>query len=59
MIKAVLIGKMVLPSKFCISVCKEFCHCPIINILNSLMTDGLNPELIDTSNKVDTPALLS
>ena len=59
MIKAVLSGKMVLPSKICILACKEFCHCPIINILNSLITDGLNPELIDASNKVVACALVS
>ena len=43
MIKGVLSGKMVLPSKICISACKEFSHCPLINTLNSLITGGLNP----------------
>ena len=59
MLKDVLSGKMVLPSKICISACKEFCHCPIINILNSLITGSLNPELIDASNKVVALALVS
>ena len=59
MIKRVLSGKMVLPSKICISECKKFCHCPFINILNSLITDGLNPELIEASNKLVALALVS
>ena len=59
MIKGVLSGKMVLPSKICISACKEFCHCPFINILNSLIRGSLNPELIDASNKVVARALVS
>ena len=59
MLKDVLSGKMVLPSKICISACKEFSHCPIINILNSLITGGLNPELIEASNKVVSRALVS
>ena len=59
MIKGVLSGKMVLPSKICISACKEFCHCPFINIFNSLIIGGLNPELIDASNKVVARALVS
>ena len=59
MLKDVLSGKMVLPSKICISACKEFCHCPIINILNSLITGGLNPELLEASNKIVARALVS
>ena len=51
-IKGVLSGKMVLPSKICISARKNFCHCPFISFLNSLITGGLNPGLIDASNKV-------
>ena len=62
MLKDVLSGRMVLPSKICISACKEFSHCPIINTLNtlnSLITGGLNPELIEASNKVVSRALVS
>ena len=59
MIKGVLSGKMVLPSKICISACKEFSHCPLINIFNSLMPDALNPELIEASNKIVARALVS
>ncbi len=59
MLKDVLSGKMVLPSKICVSACKKYCHCPIISVLNSLLTGGLNPELIDASNKIVARALVS
>ena len=48
----VLDGKMVLPSKICVTCVKEYMHCPLICIFNSLIKDGLNPELIEASNKV-------
>ena len=55
----VLNGKMVLPSKICVTCVKEYMHCPLISVFNSLITDGLNPELIDASNKVVARALVS
>ena len=55
----ILDGKMVLPSKICVTCVKEYMHCPLICIFNSLMTDGLNPELIDASNKIVARALVS
>ena len=55
----VLKGKMVLPTKICVTCVKEYMHCPLIYVFNSLITDGLNPELIDASNKVIVRALVS
>ena len=55
----VLNGKMVLPSKICVKCVKEYMHCPLIYVFNSLITGGLNPELIDASNKVVAGALVS
>ena len=55
----VLDGKMVLPSKICVTCVKEYMHCPLICIFNSLIKDGLNPELIEASNKVVSRALVS
>ena len=55
----VLNGKMVLPSKICVTCVKEYMHCPLIYVFNSLMTDDLNTELIDASNKVVALALVS
>ena len=55
----VLNGKMVLPSKICVTCVKEYMHCPLIYVFNSLITDGLNAELIDVSNKVVARALAS
>ena len=55
----VLKGKMVLPTKICVTCVKEYMHCPLIYVFNSLITDGLNPELIDASNKVVARALVS
>ena len=55
----VLNGKMILPSKICITCVKEYMHCPLIYVFNSLITDGLNPELIDVSNKLVARALVS
>ena len=58
-LKNVLNGKTVLPSKICVTCVKEYMHCPLICIFNSLMRDGLNPELIEASNKVVARALVS
>jgi len=58
-LEQVLNGKMVLTSKICIKFVKEYMHCPLIYIFNSLITDDLNPELIDASNKVVARALAS
>ena len=58
-LKGGLSGKMVLPSKICVTCVKEYMHCPLMYIFNSLITDGLNPELIDASNKVIARALVS
>ena len=58
-LEKVLDGKMVLPSKICVTCVKEYIHCPLICIFNSLMPDGLNPELIDASNKIVARALVS
>ena len=55
----VLNGKMVLPSKTCVTCVKKYMHCPLIYVFNSLITDGLNPELIDASNKIVSRALVS
>ena len=55
----VLNGKIVLPSKICVTCVKEYMHCPLIYVFNSLITDGLNAELIDASNKVVARALVS
>ena len=55
----VLNGKMVLPSEICVTCVKEYMHCPLIYVFNSLLTDGLNPDLIDASNKVVARALVS
>ena len=55
----VLNGKKVLPSKICVTCVKEYMHCPLIYVFNSLITDGLNAELIDVSNKVVARALAS
>ena len=57
--KGILSGEIVLPSKICIKVCKEHCHCPLIGVFNSLINGGLNPELIEASNKVVARALVS
>ncbi len=59
MLEHVLDGKMVLPSKICVRCVKEYMHCPLICIFNSLMPDGLNAELIDASNKIVARALVS
>ena len=56
-LEAVLNGKMVLPSKTCVTCVKKYMHCPLIYVFNSLITDGLNPELIEASNKVVARAL--
>ena len=55
----VLNGKMVLTSNICVKFVKEYMHCPLIYVFNSLITDGLNPELIEASNKVIARALVS
>ena len=55
----ILNGKMVLPSNICVRCVKEYMHCPLIYVFNSLIKDGLNPELIDASNKVVARALAS
>ena len=55
----ILNGKVVLPSKICVACVKEYMHCPLIYVFNSLITDGLNAELIDVSNKVVARALAS
>ena len=55
----VLNGKMVLPSKICVTCVKAYMHCPLIYVFNSLITDGLNAELIEASNKVVARALVS
>ena len=55
----ILTGEMVLPSKICVSVCKKYCHCPLIGVFNSLIQGGLMPELVDASNKVVARALVS
>ena len=55
----ILSGEMVIPSKICVSVCKEYCHCPLIGVFNSLIKGGLNAELIEASNKVVARALVS
>ena len=57
--KGILSGEIVLPSKICIKVCKEHCHCPLIGVFNSLIQGGLMPELVDASNKVVSRALIS
>ncbi len=58
-LEKVLDGTMVLPSKICVTCVKEYIHCPLICIFNSLMPDGLNPELIHASNKIVARALVS
>ena len=55
----ILSGEMVIPSKICFSVCKEYCHCPLIGVFNSLIQGGLMPELVEASNKVVARALVS
>ena len=55
----ILTGEMVLPSKICVSVCKKYCHCPLIGVFNSLIQGGLMPELVAASNKVVSRALIS
>ena len=55
----ILTGEMVLPSKICVSVCKKYCHCPLIGVFNSLIQGGLMPELVEASNKVVSRALIS
>ena len=42
MLEQVLNGKMVLPRKICVTCVKEYMHCPLIYVFNSLITDGLN-----------------
>ena len=58
-LEQILNGKMVLPSEICLTCVKEYMHCPLISVFNSLITDGLNDELIDASNKVVARALVS
>ena len=41
------------------SVCKEYCHCPLIGVFNSLINGGLMPELVAASNIVVARALIS
>jgi len=55
----ILNGNMVLPSSICVAVCKEYCHCPLIGVFNSLVKGGLNSELVEASNKVVARALVS
>ena len=55
----ILNGEMVLPSTICVSVCKKYCHCPLIGVFNSLIQGGLMPELVEASNKVVSRALIS
>ena len=59
MLKAVLSGKMALPSKICVTCVKKYMQYPLISVFNSLITCSLNPELIDASNKVAARALVS
>ena len=55
----VLNGKMVLPSKICVTCVKEYMHCPLIYVFKTLISDSLNPELINASNKIVALALVS
>ena len=57
--KDILSGKKVLPSEICITVVKEYLHCPLINVFNSLVKGALNTELIDLSNRIVSRALIS
>jgi len=55
----ILNGKTVLPSEICVSVCKEYCHCPLICVFKSLIEGSLNTELVDLSNRIVARALVS
>ena len=55
----ILNGKVVLPSKICITCVKEFMHCPLIGVFKSLIEGALNTELVDLSNRIVARALVS
>ena len=57
--KDILNGKKVLPSNICLSVVKEYLHCPLIGVFKSLIQGALNTELIDVSNRIVSRALIS
>ena len=57
--KDILDGKKVLPSEICLTVVKEYMHCPLIGVFKSLVPGSLNSELVDVSNRIVSRALIS
>ena len=55
----ILNGNMVLPSNICVTSIREYKHCPLIGVFNSLIEGALNTELVDLSNKIVARALVS
>ena len=55
----VLDGKMVLPSKICVTCVKEHRHSPLIDVFKSLIKGILNNHIIALSNRVVARALVS
>ena len=55
----ILNGKVVLPSKICVTCVKEYMHCPLIGVFKSLIEGALNTELVDLSNRIVACALVS
>ena len=57
--KDILSGKKVLPSEICLTVVKEYMHCPLIGVFKSLIQGALNADLVDLSNRIVSRALIS
>ena len=55
----VLNGKVVLPSKICVTCVKEYMHCPLIGVFKSLIEGALNTELVELSKGIIARALVS
>ena len=55
----VLNGKVVLPSKICVTCVKKLMHCPLIGVFKSLIEGALNTELVELSKGIIARALVS
>ena len=58
-LKKILNGKKILPREICLTVVKEYMHCPLIGVFKSLVPGALNSELVDLSNRIVSRALIS
>ena len=55
----ILNGKVVLPSKICVTCVKKLMHCPLIGVFKSLIEGALNTELVELSKGIIARALVS